>query len=152
MTISTVSALLLLGMLASCGGNEDTITVYTEAGFAPYEFIYNNEIVGVDIAIVKAVAEELGQPLAVIDGSGSALELLTDAAQLIDELGRLADVIVSIGNFLERRLELCGKVGSAETAIVAVGIGIIAKIGAEIHVGGHIRGFLLPLQGFSVAY
>ena len=33
--------------LAGCGGKDDnTLLVYTEAGFAPYEFIYNNEIVG----------------------------------------------------------------------------------------------------------
>ena len=46
----------------SCGKKDDnTIVVYTEAGFAPYEFMYNNEIVGVDIAIMKAVGEELGK-------------------------------------------------------------------------------------------
>ena len=54
--------------LASCGGKEDNkLVVYTEAGFAPYEFIYNNEIVGVDIAIMKAVAEELGKELVITD-------------------------------------------------------------------------------------
>ena len=52
----------------SCGDKDDnTLVVYTEAGFAPYEFIYNNEIVGVDIAIMKAVAEELGMELVVTD-------------------------------------------------------------------------------------
>lgn len=53
---------------ASCGDKDDnTLVVYTEAGFAPYEFIYNNEIVGVDIAIMKAVADELGMELVVTD-------------------------------------------------------------------------------------
>ena len=53
---------------SSCGDKDDnTLVVYTEAGFAPYEFIYNNEIVGVDIAIMKAVAEELGMELVVTD-------------------------------------------------------------------------------------
>lgn len=41
------------------------LVVYTEAGFAPYEFIYNNEIVGVDIEIMKAVAEKIGVKLEV---------------------------------------------------------------------------------------
>lgn len=36
------------------------LVVYTEAGFAPYEFIYNNEIVGVDVEIMKAVAKKIG--------------------------------------------------------------------------------------------
>lgn len=45
------------------------LRVYTEAGFAPYEFLYNNEVVGVDIEIVKAVAAELGVKLTITDVS-----------------------------------------------------------------------------------
>ena len=53
---------------ASCGAKDDNkLVVYTEAGFAPYEFIYNNEIVGVDVAIMQAVADELGMELVVTD-------------------------------------------------------------------------------------
>ena len=52
---------------AGCGKDDDKLVVYTEAGFAPYEFIYNGEIVGVDIAIMKAVADELGKELVVTD-------------------------------------------------------------------------------------
>lgn len=44
-----------------------TLVVYTEAGFAPYEFIYENEIVGVDIEIMKKVADKLGVTLDVQD-------------------------------------------------------------------------------------
>ncbi len=51
--------------LASCGGNE--LVVYTEAGFAPYEFVYENEIVGVDIKIMEAVAAKMGKTLKVKD-------------------------------------------------------------------------------------
>jgi polar amino acid transport system substrate-binding protein len=53
--------------LASCGGNDDKLVVYTEAGFAPYEFYYNNEIVGVDIEIAKLVAEKMGKTLQIED-------------------------------------------------------------------------------------
>jgi polar amino acid transport system substrate-binding protein len=69
-----LSLILVVVMLTSalcfagCGGKDDnTLLVYTEAGFAPYEFIYNNEIVGVDIAIMQAVAEELGKELVITD-------------------------------------------------------------------------------------
>ena len=68
-----LSLFLVLAMLVSvlcfagCGKDDNTIVVYTEAGFAPYEFIYNNEIVGVDIAIMEAVAKELGKELVVSD-------------------------------------------------------------------------------------
>lgn len=76
-------ALLALSCLTACGdkntgssGESDAmkkikssgeLTVYTEAGFAPYEFLYNNEIVGVDMEIVAAVAKELGVKLTVTD-------------------------------------------------------------------------------------
>ncbi len=45
------------------------IKMFTEAGFAPYEFLYNNEIVGVDIEIMKEVAKELGVKLVIEDVS-----------------------------------------------------------------------------------
>ncbi len=43
------------------------LTVYTEAGFAPYEFVYENEVVGVDIDVMKKVAERLGVELDIQD-------------------------------------------------------------------------------------
>jgi polar amino acid transport system substrate-binding protein len=62
--------------LTACGPKYNTVdqikengklVVYTEAGFAPYEFVYENEIVGVDIEIMKKVAEKLGVELVVED-------------------------------------------------------------------------------------
>ncbi|MEG2688584.1 MAG: transporter substrate-binding domain-containing protein, partial [Clostridia bacterium] len=44
-----------------------TITVYTESGFAPYEFIYNGKIVGLDIAIMSQVAQNIGKKIEVKD-------------------------------------------------------------------------------------
>ena len=41
----------------------------TEAGFAPYEYYENGEIVGVDIAIAQEIAKELGKELIVKDVS-----------------------------------------------------------------------------------
>jgi len=77
-------AVLSLGCFAACGSTETKaetktataldkikdagkIVMYTEAGFAPYEFLYNNEIVGVDVEIMKAVAEEIGVELVIED-------------------------------------------------------------------------------------
>ena len=76
--ISLVLAVLMLTcVLASCGAkNGQTLddikksgelVVYTEAGFAPFEFIYNNEVVGVDIAICEEIAKEIGVKLVVKD-------------------------------------------------------------------------------------
>ncbi len=45
----------------SCGEKEETLTVYTEAGFAPFEYIQNGKIVGVDVDIMNKVGEKLGK-------------------------------------------------------------------------------------------
>ncbi len=45
---------------ASTGGK---LIVGTEAGFAPYEYLKGNEVVGVDMDIAKAIADELGMEL-----------------------------------------------------------------------------------------
>ena len=76
--ISLVLAVLMLTcVLASCGAKKGQtlddikksgeLVVYTEAGFAPFEFIYNNEVVGVDIAICEEIAKEIGVKLVVKD-------------------------------------------------------------------------------------
>ena len=72
-----LTALMLVSLFAFTGCSskksiEDIkkagkLVVYTEAGFAPYEFIYNNEIVGVDIEIMKAVAAKIGVELEIND-------------------------------------------------------------------------------------
>ncbi len=46
--------------LASCGG-EETLVVYTEAGFAPFEYVKNGAITGVDVDIMNLVGEKLGK-------------------------------------------------------------------------------------------
>ena len=74
--LSLVLAVLMLAtLLVGCGAksgldaikSSGKLTVYTEAGFAPYEFYYNNEIVGVDMEIMKAVAAKLGVEMTVTD-------------------------------------------------------------------------------------
>lgn len=55
--------------LVGCGKKEEEIVMVTEAGFAPYEYYENGEIVGVDIDIAKQIAKELGKKLVVKDVS-----------------------------------------------------------------------------------
>lgn len=44
---------------ASC--NKEELIVYTEAGFAPFEYIEDGKIVGVDVDIMNKVGEKLGK-------------------------------------------------------------------------------------------
>jgi polar amino acid transport system substrate-binding protein len=52
--------LVALFAIASCN-KEEQLIVYTEAGFAPFEYISGNEIVGVDVDIMNKVGEKLGK-------------------------------------------------------------------------------------------
>lgn len=55
------------------GTNEEKIIMVTEAGFAPYEFYENNEIVGVDVEIAKKIAEKTGKKLEIKDTDFDAI-------------------------------------------------------------------------------
>ena len=65
--LSVILLAACLGIAGCSGNNKPKLTVATEAGFAPYEFVYENEIVGVDIEIMKAVADKLGYELVLND-------------------------------------------------------------------------------------
>ncbi len=49
------------------GNATQTIAVYTESGFAPYEFVYGGNVVGIDIAIMSQVAVNTGKKIEVKD-------------------------------------------------------------------------------------
>lgn len=58
---------LCLIMLCGCGRNKDEFVMVTEAGFAPFEYYQNNEIVGVDVEIAKEIANKMGKKLVIKD-------------------------------------------------------------------------------------
>lgn len=58
---------LLIIFLVGCGKNDDELIMVTEAGFAPYEYYENGEIIGVDVDIAKEIAKELGKKLVIKD-------------------------------------------------------------------------------------
>ena len=61
--LSLILALILtvsmLGTMTAC--KQETLVVYTEAGFAPFEYVSDGEIVGVDVEIMNLVGEKLGK-------------------------------------------------------------------------------------------
>ena len=57
-----ISIVSLFGVFGFAGcGDDDAIIVYTEAGFAPFEYIYKGKIIGVDVDIMNKVGEKLGK-------------------------------------------------------------------------------------------
>lgn len=63
--LSICLVFILTLILSGCGKNKNEIIMVTEAGFAPYEYYENGEIVGVDVAIAKEIAKELDKKLVV---------------------------------------------------------------------------------------
>ena len=62
--------LIIFIMILMCGctkKNENELVMVTEAGFAPYEYYENGEVVGVDVDIAKEIAKYLGKKLVVKD-------------------------------------------------------------------------------------
>ena len=57
----------MLIFLVGCGKNENELIMVTEAGFAPYEYYDNGEIVGADVDIANEIAKEMGKKLVVKD-------------------------------------------------------------------------------------
>ncbi len=49
------------------GSATEVITVYTESGFAPFEFMAGGKVIGVDIAIMSEVAVNMGKKIEVKD-------------------------------------------------------------------------------------
>lgn len=59
--------MIVLVAISGCKRDENELVMVTEAGFAPYEFYENGEIVGVDIEIAKEIAKAMNKTLVVKD-------------------------------------------------------------------------------------
>ena len=62
-----LSLLMLALVLSGCGKDGNTLTMATNAAFAPYEYYEGDEIVGIDAEIAEKIAEKLGMKLEIKD-------------------------------------------------------------------------------------
>ncbi len=66
--VKILSVMSIIVLLTGCGNDDQNqLVMATEAGFAPFEFYENGEIVGVDIEIAKEIANALDLTLVVKD-------------------------------------------------------------------------------------
>ncbi len=82
--------------LSSC--KTDVLTVYTEAGFAPFEYIQDGKIVGVDVDIMEKVGEKLNKKVVF---ENVAFDTIIDAVKD----GKLTNVGSAGLSITEERLE-----------------------------------------------
>ncbi len=62
------------------GSATEVITVYTESGFAPFEFMSGEKVIGVDIAIMSQVAKNMGKKLEVKDVAFDTIPTMVSSA------------------------------------------------------------------------
>lgn len=62
-------------LFAGCAKNDDALIVGTEAGFAPYEYMVGDKVVGVDMDIAQAIADSMNKKLVIknMDFKGALL-------------------------------------------------------------------------------
>ena len=68
--ISIIVAMAMLAVpacLMSCGSEDNTLTMATNASFPPYEYMESGEVVGIDAEIAAKIAEKIGMELEIID-------------------------------------------------------------------------------------
>lgn len=83
--LAVVMMLALVSVFASCGEKNDdaekTLRVYTNAGFAPYEYLDDKgNVVGVDMDVITYIGEKLGYKVIINDIDFNAIlnEVATD--------------------------------------------------------------------------
>ena len=67
--LTSLIVIVSIFFMTGCTKNENELVLVTEAGFAPYEYYEDGEIVGVDIDIAKEIAKELDKKLVIKDVS-----------------------------------------------------------------------------------
>lgn len=63
----TLAVCLLASCLFTLTSCKKTLIVYTESGFAPFEYVSGGKIVGVDVDIMELVGEKLGKKVKFVD-------------------------------------------------------------------------------------
>lgn len=91
--IVMVSMGALVLSLSACGGSKkenkaeknNKLIVGTEAGFAPYEYMEGDKIVGIDMDIAKAIADDMGKELEIknMDFEGALIGVQNGKVDLV---------------------------------------------------------------------
>jgi polar amino acid transport system substrate-binding protein len=134
-----VSIMLITAMaaalLAGCGKKSNTLIVGTEAGFAPYEYMKGNEVVGIDMDISQAIADSMGKKLKIknMDFKGALLAVQKGTIDFVA-------AGVSIDPDREKVMDFSiPYVNSTEVVVVNKADPAVAKAGLGAFVGGVCR-------------
>ena len=93
---AAVMTLAVLG-LGGCGDEKKTLIMATNAEFPPYEYYEDDKMVGIDVELAEAIAEDMGYELEIID---------MDFGSIIPSLqSDKADIAVAAMSVTEEKLQ-----------------------------------------------
>lgn len=124
---------------SGCGGGKKTLIMATESGFAPYEYLDGDKVVGIDPDIAAEVAKEMGCELSIMDmpfdsiipsvDSGKAdfgaagMSITPERAEIIDftiEYATSKQVIITrVDSGIQGEEDLSGKTVGVQLGTVA---------------------------------
>ena len=165
-TKKLLALLLAVGMtaalLGACGGSsggssekeaestessdEGALIVGTEAGFAPYEYMSGNEVVGVDMDIAKAIADAMGRELEIknMDFDGALAAVQSGKVDFVAAGVSVTDERKEVMDFSHEYVD------STEVVVVNKADPQVAKAGDEL-AGTDLDGKVVAVQQGNVA-
>ena len=136
--VSLVLATACVFSMAACGSNDsegaETLVMATNAEFPPYEYYDGSDIVGIDVDIANAIAEELGMELKIEDMAFDSVITAVSSGK--------ADIGLAGLTVTEDRLE---NVNFSDTYATATQVIIVAE-GSDIKSVADLEGKSIGVQ------
>ena len=133
----------------SSGGSSDssdTLIVGTEAGFAPYEYMSGDEVVGVDMDISKAIADDMGKKLVIknMDFDGALVAVQSGKVDMVAAGVSVSDERKEVMDFSHEYVD------STEVVVVNASSPHVTAAGSEL-AGTDLDGKIVAVQQGNIA-
>ena len=118
--LSLLLCLIALVTVCSCT-KEEKLVVYTEAGFAPFEYVSGGKITGVDVEIMELVGEKLNKKV-VFENVAFAMEVLHKSKK---QIRKQVPQILSLVGITDKAHKYPEELSAGEQQRVAIARAII---------------------------
>lgn len=132
--VTVLLAAMMVLSLCACGSQKKELVMATNAEFPPYEYHDGEDIVGIDVEIARAIADELGMELVIEDMAFDSIIMAVSTGK--------ADMGVAGLTIREDRLESVNFTTPYTTAAQV----IIVKDGSDIATVDDLSGKIVGVQ------